>query len=86
MPNPRHSDHFHCEYPGTLSLTPRRSCSGKGAKGYTVQVLGDEFLETPLFSTAGLEVAFAKLVNDRQRRNWEKIGRFEAAMRAMTYR
>lgn len=57
----------------TLTTAPRRSCSGKSPKGYTIQVLGDEFLETPLYSTVGVEVSLAKLVNDRQRRNWQKV-------------
>ncbi|GMH98666.1 hypothetical protein TrVE_jg443 [Triparma verrucosa] len=50
-----------------------------------VQVLGDEFLEMPLFDTKGKEVMLAKLVNDRQRRNWAKIGRFEAEVKRMEY-
>ncbi|GMH54076.1 hypothetical protein TL16_g01602 [Triparma laevis f. inornata] len=50
-----------------------------------VQILGDEFLETPLFSTPGYSEILAKMVNDRQRRNWDKIGRFEREVKGMVY-
>ena len=47
-----------------------QGCSARaGPKGHTVQVLGDEFLESPLFETRGKEVALAKV---RARRGGRK--------------
>lgn len=55
-------------------------------KPIVVQVIGDEGLEMPLTDSTGAPAWVGKLgwlsdlVNSRQRRNWSKIERLEAAL------